>query len=320
MTIAIIGAGLVGSQISRILAEQGRRHMIMDVAPNMTALADIADVTKTTVDRGDIKNPWDILRIFREHKIEDVILTAANPMLTRGAQQNPYSAIELNIMGTTNVLEAARITGVRRVVAASSSVLTVNIEGGEDKGDPNKEEAFPRPTTFYATTKQALEGIALNYTRWLNLDTRIVRFAAVSGPWLAGGGGGSTQLFREAVENAMSGAREVELPIAVEWVYSKDAARASVLALDATVDKYRVFNISGGPTASTREFASTLQKLFPKVRLPKSLDALSNDVGTNPGRDRSRAEKVIGYKPEYPLEAAMRDMAGWIESHQRKAG
>ena len=61
--------------------------------------------------------------------------TAANPLLTVGAQREPYAAINLNIMGTVNVLEAARITGLKRVVVSSSSVLNHYLDGGEDQAD-----------------------------------------------------------------------------------------------------------------------------------------------------------------------------------------
>jgi hypothetical protein len=48
------------------------------------------------------------------------------------------------------------------VVVSSSSVLNHYLEDGEDGGDFRKKEAFPRPTTFYAATKQAVENLGLN--------------------------------------------------------------------------------------------------------------------------------------------------------------
>jgi nucleoside-diphosphate-sugar epimerase len=63
-------------------------------------------------------------------------------------------------MGTVNVLEAARVTGLRRVVVSSSSVLNHYLEGGADDGDFGKEEAFPRPTTFYSATSRRSKALA----------------------------------------------------------------------------------------------------------------------------------------------------------------
>ena len=73
-------------------------------------------------------------------------------------------------MGTVNVLEAARVTGLKRVVVSSSSVLNHYLDGGEDGGNFGKEEAFPRPTTFYSATKQAVESLGLNYAKWCGIE------------------------------------------------------------------------------------------------------------------------------------------------------
>ena len=129
------------------------------------------------------------------------------------------------------VLEAARVTGIKRVVVSSSSVLNHYLEGGEDGGDFGKEEAFPRPTTFYAATKQAVENLGLNYAKWCGIEFAGLRYGAVFGPWSGTGGGGPSNVVREAMRSALAGREAVLPPGAMEWVYSKDAARGTVMAL-----------------------------------------------------------------------------------------
>ena len=224
MTTLIIGAGLIGSQIARILTEQGGMPLLMDRRHQPEALAEIVDLARVTVIEGDVLRPFDLTKALRDHDITGIIHTAANPMLTLGAQRDPYTAVELNIMGTMNVFEAARIHGIKRVVIASSNVLNHFIAGGEGQGNAAKEEAFPRPTTFYATTKQAVENLGLNYARWYGMEFAAMRYGAVFGPWSGHGGGGPSNVVREAVRRALAG-EEVMLPSArIEWVYSKDAA------------------------------------------------------------------------------------------------
>lgn len=92
MPVLIIGGGLVGSQIARLEIERGEHPVIMDVAPQMEAMGDIVDLKAVKVVRGDVLNPLDLFKIMREEKITHIIHTAANPMLTPGAQQNPYLA------------------------------------------------------------------------------------------------------------------------------------------------------------------------------------------------------------------------------------
>ena len=123
MAILITGAGLVGSQIARLELERGERPVLMDVVPQPAALAEIVDVNKVGLVKGDVLNPLDLAKVIKEEEITRVIHTAANPMLTVGAQQSPYTAIRLNIVGTVNVLEAARIFELERVVFCSSFVL-----------------------------------------------------------------------------------------------------------------------------------------------------------------------------------------------------
>jgi nucleoside-diphosphate-sugar epimerase len=190
MTVLITGAGLIGSQIARLLAEGGERPVLFDLAPQPEALAEIVPLDRLVLARGDLLDPLSLARVIQEHGITRIIHTAANPLLTVGAQRDPYAAIRVNVVGTVHVLEAARIFGVGRVVVTSSAVLSHYLTGGEDGGDPAREEAFPRPATFYAATKQAVESLALNYHRWLGVDVVIVRFAAAVGPWCGRGGGG----------------------------------------------------------------------------------------------------------------------------------
>src|SRR6185437_10733139 len=151
MTTLVIGAGLIGSQV-----EHGEKPVLMDVAAQTQAIGQIVDFDKVTQIQGDVLRPLSIVDALKSHGITRIAHTAAYPLLTVGAQREPYAAINLNIMGTVNVLEAARVIGLKRVVVSSSSVLNSYFDGGQDGGDFGREEACPRPTTFYAATKQAV--------------------------------------------------------------------------------------------------------------------------------------------------------------------
>lgn len=313
MTTLVTGAGLIGSQIARLLVEKGERPVLLDVAPQLNALADIAEVERLTVAQGDILTPLDLARAVREHGITSILHTAANPLLTVGAQQNPHAAIRVNILGTVNVLEVARAYGLGRVVLTSSAVLSHYLTGGEDGGDAAKEEAFPRPSTFYAATKQAVESLALNYARWFGVDVAVVRFAAVVGPWRGRGGGGPSNMFRDLIERSLRG-EETRLPRrAMEWVYSKDAAAGAVLALKALRLESRVFNVSTGRVYRAEEVAETVRRVIPaaRVRLEEVTDVGSPFPEVHDPLDLSRSRAQLGYEPRYDLERAVRDYVEW---------
>lgn len=318
MAVLIIGAGLVGSQMARILVEQGERPVILDVAPQRDALADIVDLERVTLRQGDILQPLDLVRVIREDSIGRVIHTAANPLLTLGAQRDPYAAIQVNVMGTVNVLEAARVHGLERVVITSSNVLSFYLTGGEDKGDTSLEEAFPRPSTFYAATKQAVESLGLNYARWCNLDVIAVRFGAVAGPWRGRGGGGPSNIFRELVERSIRGEEATVPPSTMDWVYSKDAAAGAVLALTARGLTNRVFNVSMGQVWGPKDLIEAVKRVIPDARIRIGTDrgtALSVQDMNRPV-DISRAKAQLGYVPKYDMAGAVRDYVDWYRTRR----
>ncbi|MGE3708867.1 MAG: NAD-dependent epimerase/dehydratase family protein, partial [Hyphomicrobiaceae bacterium] len=239
-------------------------------------------------------------------------------LLTLGAQREPYAAINLNIMGTVNVLETARVQGIKRVIVSSSSVLNNFLSGGEDNTDMMKEEAFPRPITFYAATKQAVESLGINYARHCGIEFAGLRYGAVFGPWSGAGGGGPSNMVRDAMRQALAGG-EVKLPAAAqEWVYSKDAARGTVMALRAKELGTRIFIVTMGGLATPEDMAAASIAAVPgaKVRLEKPA---ANVLATSNARRNAslfRSRSVLGYEPQFKLGAAMQDLADFMRKHQ----
>jgi nucleoside-diphosphate-sugar epimerase len=317
MTTLVIGSGLIGSQVARILAERGETPVLMDVAAQREAIGEIVPLEKVTLIQGDVLRPLSIVEAIKSHGVTRIAHTAANPMLTLGAQTEPYNAINLNIMGTVNVLEAARILGLKRVVVSSSSVLNSYLAGGEDQGNFGREEAFPRPTTFYSATKQAVESLGLNYAKWCGIEFAGLRYGAVFGPWSGSGGGGPSNIIREALKNALAGREATVPPGAMEWVYSKDAARGTVLALDAKDLGSGVFNITMGALTQPGEFAEAIGAVVPGAKVKFDAPASARVALTNRSEhaDLSRAKAQLGYEPQFPLQAAVRDQAAWMRRH-----
>ncbi|MCG6876320.1 MAG: NAD(P)-dependent oxidoreductase [Betaproteobacteria bacterium] len=318
MSVLVIGGGLIGSQIARILAESGERPVVMDVAPQPEALGDIVDPGRITLVRGDVLDRPGLERIMRENGVTRVVHTAANPLLTLGAQENPYSAVQVNIVGTCNVLEAARALKLGRVVVASSNVLSHHLAGGADGGDVMKEDPFPRPATFYAATKQAVEALGINYARWCGVDFVAVRYGAAAGPWRGTGGGGPSNIFRAAVEGALRGEEASVPPGAMDWVYSKDAAAGAVLALNASHLESRVFNIAMGRLYDGEEMAAAVREVIPNARIrvetpPGTAVAVQPMAGAV---DLSRSRAELGYEPAYDMAAAVRDYVSWYRAHR----
>jgi len=314
MAVLIIGAGLVGSQVARILVEQGERPVLMDRAPQPRALGEIVDLARVVLVQGDVLEPLSLSEILRERKIEKVIHLAANPMLTIGAQRDPRAAIELNVMGTVNVLEAARAFKLGRIVVASSNVLNHHIGGGEGGGDAMDEEAFPRPVSIYASCKQAIESLGLNYARWFGVDFAAVRYGAVAGPWSGTGGGGPSNVFSSLIRNSIRGEEGTVPAATIEWVYSKDAAAGTVLALQKSLGDSRVFNVTMGKLTTADELSNAVKAVIPnaKLRIDKPADGTPALSSMTRAASLRRSKEILGYQPRYRMPDAVKDMVEFL--------
>ncbi len=314
MTTLVIGAGLVGSQVARVLVQQGEKPVLMDHAAQADCVGQIVAPEKVTMIQGDILRPLSITKAINDHKITGIIHTAANPMLTLGAQTDPYAAINLNIMGSMNVLEAARVSGIKRVVVSSSNVLNHFLAGGNGQTEPVSEEAWPRPTTFYSATKQAIESLGLNYAKWCGVEFAGMRYGAVFGPWSGAGGGGPSNVVRTALRNLMND-EEATIPAGtMEWVYSKDAGRGTVLALRANDLGSGIFNVTMQQATAPEDMADALRAIFPKgkirIETPKATAvSLPNMRRTS---DLTNSKATIGYEPEFDIRSALADMHKWM--------
>lgn len=87
MTTLVIGAGLIGSQVARILVERGEKPVLMDVAAQTHAIGQIVDLDKVPPIQGDVLRPLSIVDALKSHGITRIAHTAAYPLLTVGAQR-----------------------------------------------------------------------------------------------------------------------------------------------------------------------------------------------------------------------------------------
>ncbi len=318
MTTLVIGAGLIGAQVGRILIERGETPVLLDRAAQPGPLAEILDLDRAILATGDILRPLTLVDAIRRHGVTRIVHTAANPMLTLGAQTDPAAAIELNVMGTVNVFETARACGIKRVVVSSSNVLNHFVAGGDGSNDPMRETAWPRPTTFYASTKQTIESLGLNYARWCGIEFAAMRYGAVFGPWSGAGGGGPSNIMREALRKALAGDEAAMPSGAMEWVYSKDAAMATVLALEAADLGPGVFNTTMGALSSPEDMAAALKEAVPgaTVRIETPSAAAVSMPDMQAVSDLSAARTYLGFEPQYGLVEGLRDLAGWLKGRE----
>ena len=319
MTILITGAGLVGLQAARYLVDRGESVVLYDIEPRMDNVNDIVGQGRARVIRGDIQDPLGLIRAVRESGADRIIHTVAHLPLAHGPE-SPYLGIQIDLMGTVNVLEVARLLGVRRVVLCSSGmVYSVREDSGtgpldEDSSPPTFRQ---RPDNSYGISKFAAELYGFHYMDYCGLDFAAVRFSIVFGPMLGLVRGGQGLRLKGFLRSALAG-QTIDLKeyepwqAGIEMVYSRDAGRSVALASLAEKMTTRVYNISMGRTYTLGEMLDTLRKLGYEVNTRGKAEA---SLPRPAVQDVARARQELGFVADYDLEAAFRDYLAWLKAH-----
>ncbi len=329
MTTLITGAGIVGTLAAKRLIDMGERPVLYEIAPQMANIASYIDPNKVKLIRGDILDLPDLLRAIKGENVDRIIHTAS--FLTAAVRERPYAGAKVNLFGTMTILEAARLTNIRRVVFCSSNTVQMGTYW-EPSTKPFIED-FPmtaisgRPRSVYGVLKLASEWIGLDYFERYGVDFVAVRFAGVFGPWKGVPSGLPTRMMKEFIEKPLAGKPVYIDDPTLTWsgyeelVYAKDAANSTVLACNATDPVSRIYNITMGRAYTFDELLKIVGKKFPGTKI--------DVVKINPGAvggypykreqptDISRARSELGYEPEFgTFEKAIEDYAEWIRVNE----
>ena len=271
MTTLITGAGLIGRLTAEMLVARGDRVVLADIRdPGLALPFALCDVTDA--DRLDA--------IIRDHQVRRIVHTAA--MLSTGIRANPPRGVAVNVIGTTNILDAARRHGLGRVVCASSTTVGYTMFAG--RGAAPIEEDLPmrmlsdRPASLYAASKIAGEHIALLYYDLYRVDAVMLRYAAVLGVGAGPASSVPSRLLQRLIAGGRSGATVVlDDPFELwagqeEFVDARDCAAANLAALDASDPVQRVYHVANGSWFSLDAFIATVRDQFPalRVEIPKA--------------------------------------------------
>ena len=151
------GTGLIGAHVARRLLAAGCTPVLFDAAPSDANIPDLRG--KVTVERGDVSDMTDLLRVVRKHSVERVIHLAA--VLTIQAALNPSRALLINCLGTSHIFELARAFAFKRVVYASSAAVYAPRPSYEALLGRHviTEDDLPAPGDLYGSTKSMCEGL-----------------------------------------------------------------------------------------------------------------------------------------------------------------
>lgn len=177
-TLITGAAGFIGSQLAHRLWKQGEKLVLIDnysYGREDNLIFEDHDF-RAEVMKMDIRDKEGIANIFKAGDIDYVYNIAGIAPLPDN-QLNPQEAIDVNLVGFVNILENARIYGVKKVIQASTNAMYEN-----ETEFPTTEDSFKVPTLIYPNTKYAAERFAQSYCDTYGMSVTCLRFANVYGP------------------------------------------------------------------------------------------------------------------------------------------
>ncbi len=246
-------------------------------------------------------------RAAEEEKFDAIINLAARAGV-RASVENPWLFYETNLMGTLNLLELCRHTGIRKFLLASTSSIY-----GANPSYPTPETASSsEPLQPYAASKKAAEVLAHSYHSLHGLDVSVVRYFTVYGP----AGRPDLAMFRfcqwisEGQPVRVNGDGEQSRG----FTYVDDIARGTILALKPL--GYEIINLGGHEVITINGLIELLEELIGKKANvqygpPNLADMLSNWA------DVSKAGQLLGWEPRVGLREGVENSSNGMPPNGR---
>jgi nucleoside-diphosphate-sugar epimerase len=288
------GAGFIGSHLVDALVAAGMRVRVID---------NFATSTREFVNRaaelveGDIRDASSIGDAF--DGVDTVFHVAALPRIPLSIAK-PVETHMTNVVGTLNVLIAARDRKVRRVVFSGSSSVY-----GEQAKMPLVETMTPNPLNPYALQKYVGEQYARMFHRLFAMQTVTLRYFGVYGPRMPSEG--SYVLAVAAFLKARREGRPLEIfgdgEQTRDFTHVSDVVSANMLAMDCevAVADGRAINIGRGENVSVNRIAAMIggERVHREGRAGDMRDTLA---------DRTQAERVLGWRPRVSIEEGIAEL------------
>jgi UDP-glucose 4-epimerase len=311
--VVIGGAGFIGSHIvDQLLAEPVDEIVVVDnfVRGTRENLAAASHDPRVTIVDGTIASPDLLARVLEG--AGGVFHLAALWLFE--CVHEPRSAIDINIVGTFNVIEAAVRAGVKKVVYSSSASVY-----GDAVFTPMTEEHPFNNRTMYGATKIAGEQFLRTFHDQHGLDYVALRYMNVYGPRMDYRG-----TYVSVIMKVLDRIEQGQAPVifgdgsqAYDFVHVRDVARANILALKSDVTD-ECINVGVGVKTTINELVRELlalsgSSLQPEYR-PQEQMFVTHRVGST-----DKAERLMGFTGTIALEDGLRSVVEW-RRRQRLAG
>jgi UDP-glucose 4-epimerase len=281
------GAGFIGSHVVDALLARGDDVLVLDDLSRGKR----ENVPDAPVEVVDVRGPLE-----KHFEGADVCFHLAAQIDVRVAVERPEHDAQVNVLGTVNVLEAARRHGMQVVFASTGGAIYGECDG------PAPEDAPRRPLSPYGVSKLAGEEYLAAYSRLYEARHVSLRYANVYGPRQdPHGEAGVVAIFLGRLAAGVAPRIFGDGGQTRDYVYAGDVARASL----AAVGNEGVFNVGTGIETSVSELYELCRRVAGSELEAEPADARLGEIQRSV-LDASRAERELGWRPEVGLEDGLR--------------
>jgi nucleoside-diphosphate-sugar epimerase len=299
------GCGFLGQHLAQELIERGFRVVVFDLQEDKSLLDPASGSEKWEFVCGDVTNFPELMEALSKHEVKSVVHAAA--ILPPYSECRPYQSLLVNVLGTFNVLEAARLRNLRRVSYVSSGAVY-----GTHCGKCQEDSPIPLQLGFglYGPAKASCELVGLKYSELYDVSFVSVRNAAIYGPGVT-----SPHYLNILVRDALAGKKivlERGADHRFEFIHVKDAAAGIRMIHTAEDLKHRLYNLGTGQSHSLNEVAAEIRKIIPQADISLG-PGLLEDLPQRPPFDISRIRE-LGYAPQFNL---YRGLQNFVDCRRR---
>lgn len=328
-------AGFIGYHLAKLLLDEGyrvhgydgmtdyydvalkqRRHAMLLQNPNFSATEGMLEDLETFDAMAD------------EFKPEIIVHLAAQAGVRYSLEQ-PRAYIEANIVGTFNVMEAARRHEVKHLLMASTS----SVYGANEDMPYAETDKADTQLTIYAATKKATESMGHSYAHLWNLPTTMFRFFTVYGPW----GRPDMALFK--FTDAILNDRPIDIynhgEMYRDFTYVEDLVRGIRLLIDAVPERpasrdeiaegdslspmapYRIVNIGNSDKVKLLDFVDALETELGRPAKRNYMEMQKGDVPAT-WADASLLQSLTGYRPQTNVREGIAKFVAWFRDYYGK--
>lgn len=289
--LTIGGAGFIGSHLVNLLGRESPKEIIVfDKLIRNENLAPALSTGKVRIVEGNVTEVKQVAAVM--DGVDGVFHLVALPI--NACEKMPRSCIEINVLGTFNVLEAAHRAGTQKIIFSSASSVYGNTNELMDEGHPLNAR------TLYGASKIAGEYFLRAFHEKYGLDYVVLRYMNVYGPNQEGG----------VVMSVLRRIRQGLPPViygdgsqSFDFVDVTDVARANLLAMQSEITD-ETFNIGSGTEVTIKEIVSHLLELtgtsLKPVLEPAGGILMHRRVGNS-----ERAKQKLGFQPHVGLREGL---------------